>query len=225
MIARPQILAGIAAFCALIGLVLSGSAAFGRLGLSLGLASLASPFMPEGDWRAVAQYRGGDFSSASSSFGEGAAGAFNRGNAFAHAGLYAQALASYEDAQALAPGFVDAAVNHAIVAEVFAGTKFEAPLLPLEGVERPDNVLAAPPGEGGGRAQGTGSEANNPGSTFNMHDVMASGLRRVPRIFDDKYVEANERWLRTLEDQPGAYLKARIDAERKRRAALQEESE
>jgi len=209
----------------LLGAVVSGREGVGRVALSFGFPDLASAVTPGGQWRAAAHYRAGDYAAAITEFGDDARGLFNRSNAYAHLGDYAEALTGYEAAQAQAPGLVDAKINHAIVAELYAGTKFQAPLIPLERVEREENVMAALPGQGGARAQGTGSEANNPGSSFKMHDLLASGLRRVPRMFDDKYIEASERWLQSLEDQPGQYLKARIDAERKQRARQAERTE
>jgi Ca-activated chloride channel family protein len=39
----------------------------------------------------------------------------------------------------------------------------------------------------------------------------------VPHLFDAQYMAANDRWLATLEDQPGAYLRARLALEQKAR--------
>jgi len=42
----------------------------------------------------------------------------------------------------------------------------------------------------------------------------------VRQPFDDLFIAADERWLVTLEDQPGKYLAARLKAEQERRRAL-----
>ena len=42
----------------------------------------------------------------------------------------------------------------------------------------------------------------------------------VRRIFDDRFMVADGRWLEQLADVPGDYMAARIAAEHKRRRAL-----
>lgn len=68
-------------------------------------------------WQGVAQYRIGDYSSASESFThmDGARGAYNRGNALARAGELEAALAAYDTALDLAPDFDDARFNRDLV--------------------------------------------------------------------------------------------------------------
>jgi Ca-activated chloride channel family protein len=85
---------------------------------------------PQGDaWRradqaaharsveAEAAYRAGDFAAAARAFSglPGADAAYNRGNALARAGRYAEAIAAYDDALQQSPGMPDALANRAAV--------------------------------------------------------------------------------------------------------------
>ncbi len=68
-------------------------------------------------WRGVAQYRRGDYGAAVRSFhrDESALGHFNRGNSLVHLGRLKEAVAAYDKALRLVPGFEDAAFNRRLV--------------------------------------------------------------------------------------------------------------
>ncbi|MBS8229034.1 hypothetical protein DYI42_22660, partial [Vannielia litorea] len=71
---------------------------------------------------------------------------------------------------------------------------------------------------GNARAAGQGTEVTNVGALVGLPEVLSGGAREVRKVFDDKFITADERWLETLEDVPGAFLAARIRHEAKRRA-------
>ena len=53
-----------------------------------------------------------------------------------------------------------------------------------------------------------------------LAELESRGRLGVRRIFDDKFMVADERWLQQIQDVPGAYLKARIAHEEKTRRKL-----
>jgi Ca-activated chloride channel family protein len=53
-------------------------------------------------------------------------------------------------------------------------------------------------------------------------ELDSRGRLGVARVFDDAFMVADERWLGQLEDIPGAFLKARISHEFKRRQKARE---
>ncbi|WP_051946167.1 tetratricopeptide repeat protein [Verrucomicrobium sp. BvORR106] len=67
-------------------------------------------------WIATAQYRNGDFETAAKTFARvpGADGAYNQGNAWLMHGKYDAAMASYDRALALKPGWSEAEENKAL---------------------------------------------------------------------------------------------------------------
>ena len=71
---------------------------------------------------------------------------------------------------------------------------------------------------GNARAAGEGTEVTNVGALIGLPELEGRGARETRKIFDDKFITADERWLETLADVPGAYLGARIRHEAKRRA-------
>ena len=221
---RVAIAGGIGLAALVLSTALGGGAGFGRLLMTLGMPSLGAALLTDPAWRSVALYRAGDFGAAAASFAR-ADSRYNEANARALAGEYGAALVAYEGVMATAPENADARTNHAIVSQLYAGTRFENPAIPMELKRREGEAVAAETGQGGARAQGTGAEATNTGTSFEAPELISSGVREVPRIFDEKYLAASERWLATLDDQPGKYLKARIDAERKRRAKLAKETQ
>lgn len=214
---RPAILLAACLTTAALAGALGGVEAFGRALLSLGLPRLALPLVDDPALRAVALYRAGDYHGAAASFAT-AGDDYNQGLAAAWAGDYATALAAWDRHLARHPRDREATANHALVTSLFAGTEFDPVALPPREI-RDGPELPAETGEGNARASSTGSEATNTQAGFDMPELSASGLREVPNIFDAQYLAASERWLETLADEPGLYLKALIGAERKARAA------
>lgn len=203
--------------CAGAAAVIGGAQPFGRVLMSVGLHGVAAQVFQDPYWRGVAQYRAGDMDSAAASFREARA-FYNLGNAEAHRGNHAAALEAFDIDRMR--GHADASTNFDLVSAYYAGLAVDADA-PLSWVTTRDKdgpEVRGPVAQGSARAAGQGTDTTNAGTLFGLPELTTwaetSGVRRV---FDDKFVVANDRWLATLEDVPGAYLKERIKHEYKRR--------
>jgi Ca-activated chloride channel family protein len=209
-----RLLAALAIGGLALALALGGTAPLGRVLLALGLPSLAAPLFPDPGWRGIALYRAGDMPRAAAAFAEARA-FYNLGNAEARRGAHAAALEAYD--RAILAGDADARVNFDLVAAHYAGLGIDPAALarfprreegPIE-----DSFIA----RGDGRAAGTGDEVTNANSMLGLAELESRGRLGVRRIFDDKFMVADDRWLTQLADVPGEYLAARIAMEHKRR--------
>ncbi len=196
---------------------LGGSAPFGRLALSLGAPSLAIPLFEDPAWQGAAQYRAELYGDAADSFSRADAH-FNLGNAQVHAQDYAAALEAYD--LAIARGDAQARANFELVAAFYATLGIDPEALGLfpERKEGPkaDSFVA----RGNARAAGSGSEVTNANTMLGLAELDSRGRLGVRRIFDDKFMVADRRWLAQLPDVPGAFMAARIAQEHKRRQKL-----
>lgn len=212
----PALIAGLAGLALLMG----GTAPFGRLALELGMPKLAVPLLDTPEWKGTALYRAGDYDAAVEAFTEaGAEFSYNFGNAHAMAGNYANAMESWDIAIAQNPDDTQAIDNFELVKSFYAGVEFElnGPLITEE--KDTDITAEAEVGQGQGRAQGTGSDATNTSTNLGIPLILSNEQQGVSRVFDAQFVAANDRWLATLEDEPGLYLAARIAEEHKARKA------
>ncbi len=197
-----------------IAVALGGISPLGRVALAVGLPGLAEHLFEAPGWRGVALYRAGRFDAAAEAFTT-ARDPFNAGNAYAFAGRHAAALEAYD--LAIAQGHPDAQANFDVVAAYYAGLGIDPESLGLfperkTGPEA-DSFIA----RGDARAAGSGSEVTNANTMLGLAELDSRGRLGVRRIFDDKFMVADERWLRQLSDVPGEYLAARIAQEHKRR--------
>ena len=209
----------VAGFCLLSAFLLGGSAPFGRVLLGLGMPGLAAEVFRDPEWRGAARYRDGSYDASVRDFTKARA-YLNLGNAHVHAGNYAAALEAYDIARL--DGDPHAAANFDLVAAYYAGLPLD-PEVPIAWFAEKDGVgpeVEAPTGEGSGRAAGTGSGTTNSGALLGLPELRGLGSAGVRKVFDDKFIVANSRWLQTLQDVPGTYLAARIKHEHKRRAKL-----
>lgn len=192
--------------------VLGGAAPLGRVLLASGLPGTAAAVFSDPYWRGVALYRSGDFMHAIEAF-EVAGASYNRGNALVHSGAYAAALEAYDFA--LVREDPDARTNFQLVAAFYAGLALDPDALILmpqrQDGPNADSFVA----RGNARAAGTGDEANN--TMLGLAELDSRGRLGVRRIFDDKFIIADKRWLAQLADVPGEFLKARLLKEHKRR--------
>ena len=209
-----KVLAAIAALTLGVSALLGGAAPFGRVLLSLGLSQYAAPAFEDPDWRGVALYRAGDYAAAAAAFDQ-AKSEFNAGNALAHAGNYAAALEAYD--VALIQGDPDAQANFDLVAAFYAGLGIDPEALGLFPERKEGPKAESFVARGNARAAGTGSEVTNSNTMLGLAELDSRGRLGVRRIFDDKYMVADERWLTQLGDVPGEFMKARILQEHKRR--------
>lgn len=211
-------IAAITALALLAAALIGGGAPFGRIALALGAPSLAVPFFTDPAWRGIALFRAGRWEAAAEAFTQ--ARAFhNLGNAEAHAGRYAAALEAYDIA--IAAGDADARVNFDTVSSFYAGLVIDPEALALFGKREDGPSAEAEVGEGNGRAAGSGDEVTNANTMLGLVELDSRGRLGVSRVFDDAFMVADERWLGQLEDIPGAFLKARISHEFKRRQKAQ----
>lgn len=212
-------IAGIGIACLATSFALGGLAPVGRLFLGAGLPSMAVPFFSTPDWKGVAQYRAGRYAEAAKSFAL-ADQMFNMGNAQVQQGKYAAALEAYDIARLSGDG--DAAANFDLVAAYYAGLALD-PDTPIAWFTEKDGdgqIVKSSIAQGSARAAGAGDESTNTGALLGLPELATHGRVPVRKVFDDKFMVANDRWLVTLADVPGEFLAARIKHEQKRRGKL-----
>lgn len=190
-------------------LALGGWDAPGRALSGLGLPDVAAAVMAR---PGAALYAAGRYEEAAAAFA--AAGErYNEGVAAARAGDYAAALAAFDAAIAADPGDAAARANYDLVAQIFAGTRLENVEMILPEDRKDGPTLFAETGQGDGRASSTGSDTTNASSGFQLPGLIAEEEQaRVRKVFDAHHLAASRRWLATLPDEPGQFLKARLAA-------------
>ena len=117
-------------------------------------------------------------------------------------------------------GMAAARANFDLIAAYYAGLGIDPEALSLFGKRRQGETTESFVARGNARAAGTGDEVNNTSTMLGTVQLQSSEQEKVRRIFDDRFMLADERWLSQLTDVPGDYLKARIAHERKRREKL-----
>lgn len=126
---------------------------------------------------AAEAYRRGDFAAAAAQYGGvgGAEADYNRGNALARAGRYAEALEAYDAALASSAGMADAIANRQAVA---AAMKRQPPAGPADG-RSGEGKSARPPGDDGDPRDG--EDGSSGGAAGNASpDARDSGSSRQP---------------------------------------------
>ncbi|MBX2854091.1 MAG: hypothetical protein KTR21_03835 [Rhodobacteraceae bacterium] len=194
---------------------LGGSDTFARAALWAGAPQLAERLAASPMLRGLSLYQRGRYNDAEEAFRQaGAPAAFNRGAALARAGRYRESIAVYRAVILRDPGDEQARFNLDVVLALY-----EAPVgSPLPG-DKVGGDGSAPVGStpsltqvaGGGRGESGGNVVAR------ADRQTALSRRHVRRGHDGRRIVANERWLATLQDQPGLYLKANIAAEHARR--------
>ena len=221
MTAVPPVwrLAGLAALCAAAALVLAGPAAFGRLALALGQPRAAAALLG-GDWQGAALLEAGRPEAAAGVLpATGPAGLYNLGLAEARSGRLAAALEAFDAQLARHPEDAAARTNFDLIAKAYGATAIEPGALLSFHEDRAGDTLRAPVAQGNARAASTGEAVTNAGPNMGLPLVFSEADGAARKVFDDKVIRADPRWLATLEDVPGRYLAARIEAEWKRRQA------
>jgi len=209
-----------ACLCLLLAVGLGGLAPFGRIALALGAPSLAGQLFINGDWKGIARYRSTRFEEAATLFGESAHGDFNAGVALARSGKFAAALEAFDRARAAFPEDDKAGANFDLIASIYAGLEVDPDAFVHWSSRKEGPQKEAPVGLGTGRAASTGDETTNSGANMGLPELVSERERSVRKVFDDRFMLANDRWLQTLADVPGEYLATRIFEEHKRRKAL-----
>ncbi len=205
-----------AATCLALSVLLGGAAPLGRVLMTAGLPGLAAPLFSDPGWRGAALYRAGRHDAAADAFRD-ADMMFNLGDAQVMQGAYAAALEAFDAGRM--KGDPEAGANFDLVAAFYAGLALD-PEAPVSWVTEKDHAGEAQPSsvaQGNARAAGSGSEVTNAGALIGLPELESRGRLGVRRVFDDKFLVANRRWLSTLPDVPGDYMAARIEFEHRRR--------
>ena len=213
-----RLLLVIAVAAGLLSVALGGLAPVGRIALGWGWPQAALPFLDDPAWRGVAFFRAGDWEGAERSFRD-ADLPYNRANALVLSQQYVGALEAYDLALFLNNADTQAQANYDLLVSFYAGLALDAGTPMRWGEDKDGATVAAEIARGNARAAGTGDEVTNTGALLGLPEVVSDGARRVRKVFDDKFIIANDRWLTNLEDVPGAFLSERIKAEHKRRKA------
>lgn len=215
---RGAWIGGAAALCLGLSLVFGGTGPLGRVLMGLGLPGLAAQVFDDPAWQGAALYRAGEYPAAAERFAQAGA-ALNLGNAQTQSGRYAAALEAYDIARQ--QGDARARANFDLVAAYYAGLALDPDVPIAWGSEREQSpTVEAAIARGNARAAGAGEGTTNSGALLGLPELESHGEQRVRKVFDDKFMVANRRWLQSLTDVPGDYLAARIRHERKRRARL-----
>jgi Ca-activated chloride channel family protein len=194
--------------------LLGGGAPYGRALMAVGMNGAAAPLMKDAGWRGAAQYRAGDFDAAATQF-NAATDVYNLGLAETQRGNYAAALEAFD--LAAAQGHPDARANFDVVAAYYAGLGIEAEALALFGKRKEGATADSSIARGNARAAGTGSEVTNTNTMLGLAQLDSRGRLGVRRVFDDKFIVADDRWLAQLGDVPGEFMAERIKQEHRRR--------
>lgn len=187
---------------------LGGRDVFGDALTALGLPDLGAAVMAR---PGPALYAAGRHGEAAAAFAE-AGERYNEGVAAARAGDYAAALAAFDAAIAENPHDASARANYDLVAQLFAGTRLQGDGSLLT-EEKDGETLHAEIGQGNARASSTGTDTTNASAGFQVPELIAEEEQaRVRKVFDAHHLAASRRWLATLADEPGLFLKDRLAA-------------
>lgn len=190
----PLLLGLVAVACVAAG----GARFWGRVALMAGEPARAARLLEDPGARGVALYRAGRFAEADAAFAEaGRAATYNRALTLALTGRHALSVAYFDAVLFAAPQDRQARENRDIVAALIE------PVIGENGGEgRIDKAIAA--------ANAARQALEGPGRR---------GGRRLQRRDEARSIVVTDEWLETLTDEPGAYLRKRLQAEYDRRAA------
>jgi Ca-activated chloride channel family protein len=199
--------------------------------LERGDAARANELFATPAWQGVASYRGGAYADAERWFAQEhtAEGQYNAGNALAHEGRYADAIAAYDRALAMDPNDADARFNKALVEKLREQQKAKGQ----------SNQQSADRSDANRRNE-TGSDQNRPSDRDRAPEADAREARRAPRPeqdakpaardqdaereasreLDSRRDEANDalnQWLRRVPDDPGGLLRRKFQYETRER--------
>jgi len=184
-------------------------------------------------WQGIARYRSGSFEDAEIDFASdpSATGHYNRGNALAHQGRYADALAAYDEALALAPDDEDAAYNKALVEQLMKAQQSAEEQAGSEASDRSPSQDPQSRTEGSSDDETAQSSAdpketerdeNEPGAPEdNRQDAQsrpdAEDTATETELPRDAQQDALDQWLRRIPDDPGGLLRRKFQYETNQR--------
>ncbi|MTH77982.1 hypothetical protein [Paracoccus aestuariivivens] len=182
---------------AIVCLALAGPQAIGHILLTAGIPGLAAGLLSDPAERGVALFRAGHFASADTAFADaGRTQTYNRGLSLAATGDYALSRAYFDAVLFANPSDAEARQNRDLVA---------AMIRPETG----DSIVPGRIAASGGL--GPGTEA--PNTTAKMLAI------HWKRDVEARGIAASDDWLDTIPDDPGEFLRLRLQAEYDRRAA------
>ncbi|WP_205032181.1 hypothetical protein [Hwanghaeella grinnelliae] len=195
---RRLILPFLIALCAAC-LWAAGPHSLGKIALLLGQPSVAAELLEEPGAKGVALYRAGRYAEADAAFEEaGRSVTYNRGLSLAATGKYKLSVAYFNAVLFARPEDKQAEENRDAVGAL---------LVPIIG-----------DGRGTGRIAALAARRKQ-----HPEDAVLPGLAnqyKVRRKTRARSTIASEEWLETLSDEPGEYLKKRLEAEYDRRKGL-----
>lgn len=171
--------------------------------------------------RGEAWYRNGEFERATRAWsqGEGADAHYNRGNALAHAGDLAGAIAAYDQALALDPTLEDALFNRSLVEQL----KQQQDQQQQDG-EEGENSGEQEPQDGeqqeGEPQEGEGQEGEEGEQPEGEQQPSEQDMEVT---WSEEDAQAMEQWLRRIPDDPGGLLRRKFRNEHQRRGAPEDE--
>ncbi|MEM8769813.1 MAG: tetratricopeptide repeat protein, partial [Pseudomonadota bacterium] len=198
--------------------------------LNEGAPGLASLLFEDNDWRAVAQYRSGDYLGAANGFAAGsdATASYNLGNALARNGSFEEAIAAYDQTLALVPEHEDALFNRELVERLLEEQRSQEQDSESEGEQgtnpqdqnqsqQPDDAQQQQQGQDGEQPEQPPDQDPN---EQQQAEADASDQNAEVEEGDsprDERQDAMEQWLRRVPDDPGGLLRRKFQYETNQR--------
>ncbi len=198
--------------------------------LKEGAPGLASLLFEDDDWRAVAQYRAGDYAGAANGFAAGndATANYNLGNALARNGSFEEAIAAYDQTLALVPDHEDALFNRELVERLLEEQRSQEQDSESEGEQgtnpqdqnqsqQPDDAQQQQQGQDGEQPEQPPDQDPN---EQQQAEADASDENAQVEEGDsprDERQDAMEQWLRRVPDDPGGLLRRKFQYETNQR--------
>ncbi len=198
--------------------------------LSEGSPGVAALLFEDDNWRAVAQYRSGDFAGAANGFDalNGVDASYNLGNALAQSGNYEAAISAYDQTLAMVPDHEDALFNKELVERLLEEQRSQEQDSESEGDEgtnpQDQNASQQPDDAQQQQQQGEGEQPDQPPeqdpSQQQEADADSSDEPQETEEGDsnrDERQDAMEQWLRRVPDDPGGLLRRKFQYETNQR--------
>jgi Ca-activated chloride channel family protein len=198
--------------------------------LTEGSPEVAAMLFEDEGWRAVAQYRAGDYAGAAESFDaqQGPEASYNLGNALAQAGNYEAALSAYDQTLAKEPDHEDALFNRELVARLLEEQRSQEQDSESEGDEgtnpQDQNSSQQPEDAQQQQQQGDGQKPDQPPEQDpnQQQEANPEGADEPQETEEgdsnrDERQDAMEQWLRRVPDDPGGLLRRKFQYETNQR--------
>jgi Ca-activated chloride channel family protein len=150
---------------------------------------------------------------------------YNRGNALAHAGDLAGALAAYDSALALDPEMEDALFNRALVEQMQQQQQQDQQNQDSSEGEQgdpSDEQGESEPQEG---EQGEGEENESEQQQDQGGEQSQRAEQELAAAWSEEDAQAMEQWLRRIPDDPGGLLRRKFRSQHQRRGAPADEED